>query len=272
MIKNAIIVFAFLLLTNPTGACATIINRVVEYTAEDNVTLSGYVVYDDSVTTPRPGILYLFDWLGVRPVNLDKMVQLATKGYVVFAADVYGKGIRPADSTEAKTLSEKYLKDMPNTLLHVKAGYQNLLTMPNVDKNKVAIIGASFGGYIALNYIKTGSDQLGTALFHCSLLTGKTDTDKNIRGKLLVMHGAQDPLITGSQVGKFLDDMRNAHVSVKLISYANAFHSFSSPWVGTNPNSGSAYNESVDIESWDDLNHFLEKLFNEKPGKQVSAP
>ena len=79
---------------------AKVKTEIVEYKAGD-ATLQGFLAYDDANTKPRPGILLIHDWMGVGDYAESRAKQLAELGYVAFAADIYGKGVRPADPKEA---------------------------------------------------------------------------------------------------------------------------------------------------------------------------
>src|SRR5579872_2394080 len=68
--------------------------KVVEY-KDGGTTLEGYLAYDDSVQGKRPGILVVHEWNGLGHYAKGRAEQLAKLGYVAFAADIYGKGIRP---------------------------------------------------------------------------------------------------------------------------------------------------------------------------------
>ncbi|MCF5673677.1 dienelactone hydrolase family protein, partial [Pseudomonas syringae] len=51
----------------------------------------------------------------------------------------------------------------------------------------------------------------------------------NIRGSVLVLHGAADPLVPKEQLPAFEDEMNAAGVDWQLHSYGGAFHSFTDP-------------------------------------------
>ena len=84
-----------------TLAFAAIKTEVVEYKDGDTA-LEGFLAYDDAKTKPRPGVLLIHDWMGVGDYAKSRAKQLAELGYVAFAADIYGKGVRPADPKEAE--------------------------------------------------------------------------------------------------------------------------------------------------------------------------
>src|ERR1700722_11745484 len=109
MIRKTIILLMVMLMASQ--AQAAVKTASVEYKSADGTVMEGYVAYDDAVKAPRPGILIVHDWMGLGQFPKEKAEQLAKEGYVAFAADIYGKGIRPAGPDEAKTQATKYKDD-----------------------------------------------------------------------------------------------------------------------------------------------------------------
>src|SRR3954469_15263298 len=85
-------------------ALAKPIQKPVAYDA-GGTKMESVLVYDDSVKTPRPGILLVPNWLGINEANLKQAELVAGKQYVVFVADMYGKDGRPKSMDEAGKIS-----------------------------------------------------------------------------------------------------------------------------------------------------------------------
>src|SRR5512145_84471 len=102
----AILALACLALT-PRPAHAKVVTKVVEY-AHDGVVLEGFLAYDDAISGKRPGVLVVHQWLGLTDNERMRAQMLAELGYVAFAVDVYGKGVRPASAAEAPQQAGKY--------------------------------------------------------------------------------------------------------------------------------------------------------------------
>ena len=95
MIKPLALPALALLFALPPFASAEIKVETVEYQA-GVTTCEGAVAFDDANQTPRPGVLLAPDWMGVSDYAKTRAKQVAALGYVVFVADIYGKGARPA--------------------------------------------------------------------------------------------------------------------------------------------------------------------------------
>ena len=99
--------------------------------------------------------------------------------------------------------------------------------------------------------------------FHGNLDTPNRADAKNIKAKVLVLHGADDPGVPLKQVTAFQEEMRQAGVDWHMVSYGGAVHAFSNPAAGNNPKRGAAYNEKADRRSWSAMKTFFAEVFGE---------
>ncbi len=258
MIKKSIGCLFGCLLSMQAGAA--IITQPVEYTA-NGTTMEGFVAYDDAIKNPRPGILIVHDWMGLSAFTKQKAEQLASEGYVAFAVDVYGKGTRPKDQKEAAQFANKYKADRPLLRSRMKAAYDALTAMKQVDKQKVVVMGYCFGGTAALELARSGAPIVGTATFHGGLSSPTPQDAKNIKGQVLVMHGADDPFESAQEIAAFKKEMADGNVNLTFIVYPDAVHAFTNPAAGNDKKSGAAYNAAADKKSWQDFEQFLGKVF-----------
>ena len=72
-------------------ARAAIHTETVAYKQGD-VTLKGFLAYDDVSKAPRPGVLVVHEWWGLNDYARHRAEMLAKEGYVAFAVDMYGEG------------------------------------------------------------------------------------------------------------------------------------------------------------------------------------
>ncbi|MGV3773550.1 MAG: dienelactone hydrolase family protein, partial [Verrucomicrobiales bacterium] len=195
----------------------------------------------------------------------ERARMLAKLGYVAFAADVYGKGVRPSDPKDASAEAGKYKKDRDLLRKRIQAAVDTVRTNQFVDKNQVAAIGYCFGGTTALELARAGADVKGVVSFHGDLTSANTNDIKNAKAKVLALHGADDPFVPPAQVQAFEEEMRGGNVDWQLVSYGNAVHSFTD-WNAKGTMKGSEYNEKADKRSWEAMKDFLAEAFSkEKP-------
>ena len=257
MFKTFAFMVASLFIAN--NALAAIKTQVVDYSL-GNTVMEGYVAYDDSITTQRPGILIVHDWMGLGQFAKDKAEKLAKEGYVAFAADIYGKGVRPANPAEAKEQATKYKADRSLLRSHIRAAYDQLTAMKQVNPAKIVVMGYCFGGTTALELARSGALLAGTASFHGGLSTPTPEDAQNIKGPVLVMHGADDPNVPPAEVKAFKDEMKKGGVHMKFVAYPGAVHAFTNPAAGNDNSKGAAYNAKADKESWSEFESFLKKV------------
>ena len=228
----------------------------VDYKQGDT-TLEGWLAYDDAKKGKRPGVIIFPAYTGPSDHEKDVAEKLAKMGYVAFVADVYGKGIRPKAGPDAGAESGKYMKNRPLLLERVQAGFDQLRNNPMVDTKKMAAIGYCFGGAGALDLARSGAPIVDTVTFHGSLGTPNPENAKNIKGHVLALHGADDPIVNQQAVAGFEKEMTDAHVDWQVVLYANTVHAFTDPSTGTDNSKGAAYNATSDKRSWQAMTDLL---------------
>jgi hypothetical protein len=82
---------------------------------------------------------------------------------------------------------------------------------------------------LRLELARTGADLKAAVSFHGTLDTPNPADAKRIKGSVLVLHGASDPLVPKEQLPAFEDEMNAAKVDWQLLSYGGAVHSFTDP-------------------------------------------
>ena len=242
------------------SASAKIVTQSIEYKQGD-MTLEGFLAYDDAVAGLRPGVLIVHQWMGLTDYEKHRAEMLAQLGYVAFCADIYGKGIRPKDAREAGAEATKYKTDRALLRRRVNAGLEELNKNPLVDRTRVAAIGYCFGGTTVIELARSGADIAGVVSFHGGLDSPAPADGKNIKCRVLVCHGADDPFEKASDLAAFEDEMRAANVDWRLIKYGGAVHSFTQPMAGNDNSKGAAYNEKADRRSWEDMKNFFAEIF-----------
>jgi len=242
------------------NAEAAVKTKLVEYKQGDTV-LEGYLAWDDSRSAKRPGVLIVHEWTGINDHMRQRAQMLAKLGYVAFAADIYGKGIRPSTQPEAAKTAGIYKNDRPLMRARVRAGLDELKNQKFVDPQRLAAIGYCFGGTTVLELARDGAATRGVVSFHGGLSTPTPQDAANIKGKVLALHGADDPFVKADEVAAFQDEMRKAGVDWQFISYGNAVHSFTNKEAGNDNSKGAAYNEKADKRSWEAMKAFFAEIF-----------
>ncbi len=183
--------------------------------------------------------------------------QLAALGYVAFAADHYGKG-EVFEGEEATARMNALRSDTERFRRRVRAGFDTLLDVADVDPSKCAAIGYCFGGQAVLELARSGAPVSGVVSFHGIFDTGAPAVRGKVRSRVLACTGYLDPLVPPDQIARFQSEMHAAEVDWQLIAYGRAYHAFTNPNVQGN-NGTLAYDLSADRQSWAAAQLFLEE-------------
>jgi len=210
--------------------------------------LEGFLAYDDAVKAPRPGVLVVHDWTGLQEYTKTRTTQLAELGYVAFAADIYGKGVRPTDPKECGVQAGTYKNDLQLLRRRVLLGFDELKKQHGVDAKKLGAIGYCFGGTSVLELARSGADVRGVVSFHGGLSTTLPAEAGKIKARLLICHGGADDHVN-KEVPAFKAEMEKAKADMKFVIYEGAQHGFTKP--------GPAYQEKADKESWAAMKKFF---------------
>lgn len=242
-------------------ASAALVEKTVTY-EQDGKKLEGFHVYDDAVTGKRPGVLVIHQWTGLTNYEKERSRMLAKLGYNVFAADIYGQGIRPVPPAAGQEAG-KYKTDRTLYRARLMAGLDQLKKDERTEVTKLGAIGYCFGGMGSLELARAGVDLKGVVSFHGSLDAGDglAAAKGGVKAKVLVLHGADDPYAPAAQVEGLKKEMEAAGVDSKVVLYPGAVHSFTQPAAGNDPSKGAAYNEKADHESWDAMKAFFDAAF-----------
>ena len=239
---------------------AAIQTETVDYKQGDT-TLEGFLAYDDSISGKRPGVLIVHQWQGITDYEKMRAKMLAEMGYVAFCADIYGKGIRPHTIQEAGALAGKFRSDRKLLRARVNAGLDELKENKLVDPNRIAAIGYCFGGTTVLELARSGAKLNGVVSFHGSLDSPNPADGRNIKCKILVLAGADDPFQKPDDLAAFEQEMKDSEVDWQIVFYGGAVHAFTQPDVDKLNLPGAKYNERADKRSWRAMKDFFAEIF-----------
>ncbi len=237
----------------------------VTYRAGDT-NLRGYVAWDANRRGPRPGVIVVHEWWGHTDYVRKRARMLAEEGYTAFALDMYGDGKQANHPADAQKLMMETIRDAEVAKGRFMTAYELLKQHELVEPENIAAIGYCFGGAVVLQMARAGTDLAGVASFHGNLATDSPARPGAVTAKILVLHGADDPLVPQEQVEAFKKEMDAAGVDYTFIAYPGATHAFTNPAATENGkkfNLPLAYNPEVDRQSWAELRQFLRGLFAE---------
>ncbi|BDZ51807.1 dienelactone hydrolase [Frondihabitans sucicola] len=238
---------------------APVTSETVSFTAGDTE-LEGYVARPGDDGPARPGVLVLHDWFGMTDHVKVRAEMLARLGYVALAGDIYGVDSQPADGDEAGALAGRFYGDVDLFRARALANLERLRAEPGVDSSRIAVMGYCFGGSGALEVARSGADVAGVVSFHGNLRTGAPAEPGSVTAPVLVLTGADDPVVPPDSVTAFEDELRTAGADDwQVVSYSGALHAFAVP--GTNsPEHGAAFQETANRRSWVAMKDFFAEV------------
>lgn len=233
---------------------------------DGNVKLEGFLAYDSETQTAKaPGVLVVHQWMGLTDYEKRRCRELAALGYVAFALDIYGQGVRPASTKEAGAQATIYKTDRQLYRRRLNLGLEQLKARTNVDAKKCGAIGYCFGGTGVLELVRSGADVEGVVSFHGGLDSPTPQDGKQITAEILVCHGQDDPFVPAADIAAFKKELNDADVKYEMIVYPGAVHSFTQPMAGNDNSKGAAYNAQADKKSWASMKEFFSRLLKSEP-------
>ena len=237
--------------------------KTIEYKEGDAV-LEGFTAAPARLAAKTPVVVVVHEWMGLDQYAKTRARMLAELGYIAFAADIYGKGVRATSTDEAGKLATKYKTDRALMRKRVAAAVAEAAKLPHADASKVAVIGYCFGGTVALEAARAHLPVIAVASFHGGLDNPNAKDTKDITAKVAVYHGADDPSVPPEQVAAFENEMRQAKADWQLVAYGNAVHKFSNPETPFKPGASANYNQEADQRSWRAMQDFFDEVLKKR--------
>ena len=197
--------------------------------AEGSTALEGALYVPADVKPDTPGVVVFPEWWGCNHYAKRRASELAERGYIAFAADMYGVGKVTTDPKQAGEWAGPFYKDRALLTRRAGAALTQLRAAKGVDATKVAAIGFCFGGTVGLEMARSGSDLRGVVSFHGGLKTGQRAEPGAIKAQVLVLHGGADPLVPPAEVAEFFDEMTKANATWRFEAFGGALHAFTNP-------------------------------------------
>lgn len=235
--------------------------REISYST-DSTTMNGYLASPANAEN-APGVLIVHEWWGHNEYTRQRAEMLAKMGYVAFAIDMYGDGKQAGHPKDAGKFAGQVFSNMSEAKARFEAALNQLKAQPGVNTEKIAAIGYCFGGSVALTMANAGYDLAAVAAFHSGVQL-PIMPGTNLKAKVLVANGADDPMVSAESVTNFKTAMDATGIDYKYISYEGAVHAFTNPGataLGEKFQLPLAYNEEADKASWEELKILFDSAF-----------
>ena len=233
--------------------------ELVDYN-DGSAELEAFVAYEEA-DSPKPLVLVAHDWSGRRDFACKAAERVAGMGYVGMAVDMYGKGIFGSDGDVElnSSLMDPLASDRASLRDRIAAALAAGRNLSQVDAGKVAAMGYCFGGMCVLELARSGADVSGVISIHGIFSPGDIP-NKDIKAKILCLHGHDDPMVPPEQVLAFETEMTKAGADWQVHAYGNTMHAFTNP-AANNPDFGTMYDEVAERRTYQALANFLDEIF-----------
>ena len=223
----------------------------IDYQVNDE-NYQGYFV---SIAQNAPLILLIHDWDGLTDYEIKRANMLAEEGYAVFAADLFGKGIRPTEDKDKKQHTGELYQDRQKMRQLIKGALDKAAEL-GANRQQTVVIGYCFGGAAALEMARSGVDLQGIVSFHGGLKTPPGQDYAKSSTEILIMHGAADKAISMQEFAELSKELEAFNVPNEMIAYGGADHAFTVFGVDR-------YHAKADKKSWQRLLQFLDEKRSE---------
>lgn len=232
--------------------------KKIEYNDND-ILLEGFYAESESQIGKKPLVMVVHDWSGRNNFAEKKAEKLAELGYIGFAIDMYGKGKIGKTDDEKMALLSPLKNDRRLLRQRIVAAFDTAKNLPNVDRDRIGVIGFCFGGLCALDLARSGAKLKGVVSFHGLLMPPENLISAKIHASVLALHGHDDPMVPPEHVLAFEKEMTKADVDWQLHAFGHTTHAFMNP-LANNPEAGLVYNAKTEKRAWGMMEVFLREV------------
>ena len=200
-----------------------------------------------------PLVLILHDWDGLTDYEVKRAKMLQKEGYSVFAADLFGKGVRPTEVKDKRQHTGELYKDR-NKMRSLIQGALDTAKNLGANTKSTVVMGYCFGGAAALEFARSGAKASGFVSFHGGLKTPEGQNYSQTQGKVMVFHGSADKAISLEEFAQLGKELETHKVDHEMVTYSGAPHAFT-------VFGSKKYQKTADTRSWKRFSEFLAETF-----------
>lgn len=256
----------------------------------------GHLVAPSAEAGPRPLVLVVHNYQGLKQFDIDVAEYMARLGYVGLAVDMYGNTV-PADEREFPSDPEKvpaFQQQCFEGMVAIDHDHEKFRALMKtwldhgLEHETVAAllppaaIGYCFGGMAVLEAVRGGLNLGGVVSFHGLLQTGEDpnpaangairpplkpcENQYNTQTIVHIENGAEDQLVPDESKQRFFREMNEAGVDWNFHHYAATPHGFALPARIGPP--GRLY-EPADRRSTMNMLNLFREIFPDVPQQRV---
>lgn len=217
----------------------------------DGASYEGFYI---SPSANAPLVILVHDWDGLNDYEIKRSEMLAAMGYAVFAADLFGAGVKPTEMDHMKALTGALYRDR-GKMRALMQGAVDAAKAQGANTSNAVAAGYCFGGAVVLEFARAGADLKGFTTFHGGLKTPDGQDYSQAKGRYLILHGSADTAIPMEQFARLATELEAANLNHEMITYSGAPHAFT-------VFGSKRYREDADNKSWAQFSEFLSATLN----------
>lgn len=237
-----------------------IVRQPVKYHVGGNA-FEGCLIYREG-SRPDRALLMAPNFFGITDGAIDKAQRQVSDRQAIFVFDPFGVDVRPASAEQAMAAMGALRGDNAELRARITAALETLRAEAGklgVSGDRLAAYGFCFGGACVLELARTGADVRATISFHGLIETPDPATTKAIPGPVLVLNGADDPMVSIEAQANFKKEMDAVDADWQLTHFGGAVHSFTDE--GANMPGRSMYSPKVTRRAYAAMDDLLEEVF-----------
>lgn len=212
--------------------------------------LEGLVVRPESTSlAPLPLVIISHPWLGIDDFVRDLGDRIAQMGYIVFAIDIYGKGVRGKQHSDGHRLKKPFIEDPSLLLRRLQLGYDQATATPGIDPDKVLAIGHCFGGMCVLELAKLVDKLEAIISVHGVVREAVKAHGPYSCKKAFILNGAVDPLVDPDDLVVLQNQLSKDSVDWTVINFGRGGHGFTNPHANGSV-SGVEFDPVLNARTW----------------------
>ncbi|MFC1466467.1 MAG: dienelactone hydrolase family protein [Candidatus Brachytrichaceae bacterium NZ_4S206] len=183
--------------------------------------IAAYVVRPNT-PGPHPTVIMIHEFWGLKSEILGKADALAQEGYIVVAPDLF-RGV--TTSWIPRAIFNVISNPPAQVDGDLDAVYRWVASQPDVQADRIAVMGFCFGGGTSIRYAVTNPNVAATVVFYGTPVTDP-ERLKGLGGPVLGIFGGADASIPISTVNAFQEGLKAAGVPHQITVYEGQPHAF----------------------------------------------
>lgn len=228
------------------------------------VVARGALVWNEKITTKRPLLLVMPNWLGVTDASIERAVKMAGDKYIAFVGCMYGDGKTCDGPPTSIEWTNALYADPAERRKRVNAAMDTLVAEAEKrgigDKTKKAAVGFCFGGGNVLELARTGADVDAVICIHGDLANARPAKKGDIKGAVFVIHGTKDPIAPRADRDALEAELDGAEVKWQLLNFGGLLHSFAEEDIADVPGIAK-YDPGAALQTYRMLDDFIQDAF-----------